>query len=430
MDRVIILECVLASLLRFWLSHSEYKQIIADRVEVSTPVNSWKRVLEGSVLYDEGIDPYKGDIFHETPFILVVSNWLMHNFSPTLICLIFIACDILTAVLLYKTAALFMNELFLKQEKEKGGYAPGTEDLHVTKDDIKTPPIYVLSAFLFNPYIICPCVAQSTTVFANFLLAATLYFMAARQRILCCLCLSAATVQSIYPISLIAPIYLYFYKPGQAIKTFLILVSYVLLFIAIFLFAFAQLDGGSWNYLNSVYGFVLTVPDLRPNVGLFWYFFTEMFEHFRPLFVCAFQINALFLYVVPLSFRLHEEPMLLATSLTALSAIFKSYPSVGDVGFYLSLLPMWKHLFHYMQQGFFVLCFLIGTSVFGPTVWHLWIYARSANANFYFGVTLAFATSQIFLITDILFAYIKRQFALAHGLERILDGKEAKLILD
>lgn len=96
----------------------------------------------------------------------------------------------------------------------------------------------------------------------------------------------------------------------------------------------------------------LTVPDLRPNVGLFWYFFTEMFEHFRPLFVCAFQINALFLYVVPLSFRLYEEPMLLATSLTALSAIFKSYPSVGDVGFYLSLLPMWKHLFHCKSHVF------------------------------------------------------------------------------
>lgn len=71
-----------------------------------------------------------------------------------------------------------------------------------------------------------------------------------------------------------------------------------------------------------------------------------MFEHFRPLFICAFQINATFLYLVPLSLRLREEPLLLATSLMALTAIFKSYPSLGDVGFYLSLLPMWKHLFN------------------------------------------------------------------------------------
>jgi GPI transamidase subunit PIG-U. len=92
--------------------------------------------------------------------------------------------------------------------------------------------------------------------------------------------------------------------------------------------------------------FSLNVPDLRPNVGLFWYFFTEMFENFRLLFIYAFQINAALLYLVPLTLRLHGEPMLLAASLTALMAVFKSYPSLGDVGFYLALLPMWKHLFN------------------------------------------------------------------------------------
>lgn len=48
-----------------------------------------------------------------------------------------------------------------------------------------------------------------------------------------------------------------------------------------------------------------------------------------------------------------------------------------------------------MQQGFVVGCFFLITSVMGPIVWHLWIYSRSANANFYFGVTLAFATAQV-----------------------------------
>lgn len=71
-----------------------------------------------------------------------------------------------------------------------------------------------------------------------------------------------------------------------------------------------------------------------------------MFENFRLLFIYAFQINAALLYLVPLTLRLHGEPMLLAASLTALMAVFKSYPSLGDVGFYLALLPMWKHLFN------------------------------------------------------------------------------------
>jgi len=83
-----------------------------------------------------------------------------------------------------------------------------------------------------------------------------------------------------------------------------------------------------------------------------------------------------------------------------------------------------------MQQKFIVGCFLLVTSALGPTVWHLWIYSRSANANFFFGVTLAFATAQIFLITDLLFAYIKREHDLRHGLGREVNGKPAKLILN
>lgn len=87
----------------------------------------------------------------------------------------------------------------------------------------------------------------------------------------------------------------------------------------------------------------LAAPDLTPNIGLFWYFFTEMFEHFRLFFLATFQINA-FVYVLPLSIRLHRDPVLLATALLAFTAVFRSYPALGDVGFYLALLPMWKHL--------------------------------------------------------------------------------------
>lgn len=34
----------------------------------------------------------------------------------------------------------------------------------------------------------------------------------------------------------------------------------------------------------------------------------------------------------------------MATLLIALNAIFRSYPCIGDVAFYLALLPMWQHV--------------------------------------------------------------------------------------
>lgn len=83
-----------------------------------------------------------------------------------------------------------------------------------------------------------------------------------------------------------------------------------------------------------------------------------------------------------------------------------------------------------MQQGFVVGCFLLFCSAFAPIVWHQWIYSRSANANFYFGVTLAFAIAQIFLLTDILFASVKHEFAIRHGLNKEVNENKAQLVLE
>lgn len=176
--------------------------------------------------------------------------------------------------------------------------------------------------------------------------------------------------------------------------------------------------GNSWTFLESTVGFILAVPELTPNMGLFWYFFTEMFEHFRVFFVCTFQINC-FVYVYPLAARLKDQPFLLSISLIALTAIFKSYPSYGDVGFYMALLPTVSYLFPYMKQTFIVANTLVATTILGPVLYQLWIYNGSANANFFFAITLVFSTAQIFLVTDLLFAHVKREFYLINGYKAI-----------
>ena len=83
-----------------------------------------------------------------------------------------------------------------------------------------------------------------------------------------------------------------------------------------------------------------------------------------------------------------------------------------------------------MGHNYTVDATLLVTSILGPTVWYLWIYSNSANANFFFGVTLAFCTAQIFLITDLFFAYLKREFCLKHGMQIMIDGKQATIALE
>ncbi|KAF9566874.1 hypothetical protein EC968_003536 [Mortierella alpina] len=60
---------------------------------------------------------------------------------------------------------------------------------------------------------------------------------------------------------------------------------------------------GSWDFVGSVYGTILMVSDLTPNLGLFWYFFIEMFDQFRPFFILVFQIHV-FIFAAPISIKL------------------------------------------------------------------------------------------------------------------------------
>ncbi len=35
------------------------------------------------------------------------------------------------------------------------------------------------------------------------------------------------------------------------------------------------------------------MSDLAPNIGMWWYFFTEMFDHFRNFFLGVFQVGSI-----------------------------------------------------------------------------------------------------------------------------------------
>jgi len=419
---------VLGAFVRFWLAISEYQKVIAERIEISTPLNSWKRVTEGLHLLNLNIHPYTGDMLHEPPLHLLAYNFLV-AFSSKYLYLVFILCDIATAYLLCLAAKKYMLHLKNTQMENKERYAKDVSDILMDDKDFAIPPSYVAAAYLFNPYTVFNCVGFTTTVFANFFMALFLTGLMYGNLLISALALAICISQNLYPILLISPMFLQFLNVEKSLNKAISAIIGVAWF-GLVLTYWSYYIYGNWNFLNDTYGFILTVPDLRPNTGLFWYFFIEMFEHFRSLFIYSFQINVTLLYFIPLSIRFRNDPMLLATSLLSLTATFKSYPCLGDVGFVLALLPCWKHLFNYIQQGFLVGCSFFVTTALAPTVWYLWIYSGSANANFYFGVTLAFATAQIFLITDILFAYIKREFTLIYGRVRKIEGLDAQLMLE
>uniref|UniRef100_A0A3Q3WT01 Uncharacterized protein n=1 Tax=Mola mola TaxID=94237 RepID=A0A3Q3WT01_MOLML len=410
---------ILSVTIRAALYRSSLADFIAERVEVVSPLTDWKRVVEGLALLDLGVSPYSGDVFHETPLIIYLFHFVVDYAEMTFMLLV-----------------LFQ---FRKQKfaLEADCYPLDCLELIRSPKEMYYIPLKVAMFYLLNPFTILSCVAKSTCGLNNAVIALFILSTIKGNVLLSAIFLSLATYQSIYPLTLCAPALLYLmqrkYIPVnfQRVSFWWFIAQYAFMYLGS-LFVIIGLSFfllGSWDYLQSVYGFILSVPDLTPNIGLFWYFFAEMFEHFRLFFLCVFQINVFF-YTIPLSIKLKEHPVFLMFMQLAVISIFKSYPTVGDIALYLAFIPVWSHLHRFLRNIFLVTCVLVVCSALFPVLWHLWIYAGSANSNFYYAITLLFNVAQILLMSDYFYAFLRREHHLSYGLYlKKINGSEATLVL-
>ncbi|XP_074964650.1 GPI-anchor transamidase component PIGU isoform X2 [Phalacrocorax aristotelis] len=409
----LVLVVLVAVTVRAVLYRSTLAAFISERVEVASPLNAWKRVVEGLALLDLGVSPYSGAIFHETPLIIYLFHFVI---------------EYAELVFMFKK-----QKLLIELDK----YAPDVAELIRTPMEMHYIPLKVALFYLLNPYTVMSCVAKSTCAINNTVIAFFILATIKGSAFLSAVFLALATYQSLYPLTLFAPALLYllqrqFIPIKLKSKSFwLYTMQYAALYlcslVVIICLSFFLLN--SWDFIPSVYGFILSVPDLTPNIGLFWYFFAEMFEHFSLFFVCVFQINVFF-YTIPLAIKLKEHPVFFMFVQIAIISIFKSYPTVGDIALYMAFLPVWNHLYRFLRNIFILSCVLIVCSLLFPVLWHLWIYAGSANSNFYYAITLTFNIGQILLISDYFYAFLRREYYLTHGLHLTRqDGTEAMLVL-
>lgn len=378
------------------------------RVEVTTPISDWKRAHEAIHLLDSGLDPYSSNLFHEYPISLQLYK-IVYNYSN--VDFTFALTDVITAILLKCSV--------LKQMK--------TSDEQLSSESASKSSNLVYLIYLFSPLTIITCAAKSTTIFTNFLIAliSLILFMKPFRALTCVLC-AILTCNNIHLGTIILPIFLcqefYFNNINQngthstqrPARTYysrqdffsslstcftICLASIVTLLLTSFL-----LMDSSWSFIKPTYLFVLKIQDLTPNIGMFWYFFTEMFEHFLDFFTWVVQINA-FLHVVPLSICLRDSPFFLLYVIIFTSTIFQPYPNLAHIGLLTSLLPQHSHLFAHMHHGLKISCTILVCMCLWPVFWHLWIVVGTANSNFYFGATSAFMAAHILLLSDLLNAH-------------------------
>ena len=209
-----------------------------------------------------------------------------------------------------------------------------------------------LERYLFNPLTVAACVGRPTSVFTN---CAILFAVAKgidRRPVSAMLSLALASYLSFYPALLLPPLLLLCFdqrkqNQREGAGSFPILVLCAVTFfggVGLLLYMSYFITGSSWEFLSSTYGVQLLLPDLTPNVGLWWYFFIEMFDPFREFFLGVFWLH-LAGYVGGLCVRLRKQPLFAITTLIGLFAIFKPYPSISDTSLYFAFLPLYRHVF-------------------------------------------------------------------------------------
>ncbi|KAF3340461.1 phosphatidylinositol glycan anchor biosynthesis class U protein-like protein [Carex littledalei] len=391
---------------------------LGSRPEVATPLSSLRRLAEGYWLKQTSLSPYAGSMYHGSPLLLPVLGPLIVNryfILPQRI-LLFVIVDFISAILiraigqkLFVSNRQSMNSLKLSGKKKLG--------MNENAGDVAS------LIYLWNPLTIVTCLGSCTTPIDNFMVILTIYGACSRIAPLAAFGYVMATHLSLYPAILIVPVILllghgldappskfftrntrsFSWKPViYFIIWAIIWTCYALLLCSISL----KGVGGLNEMFKKTYGFILTVEDLTPNIGVLWYFFAEVFEFFRDFFLIVFHVNILFM-VLPLAIRLKHRPCFLAFVYVAIVAMLKSYPSVGDSALYLGLLGLFASELADMQFSFFLFFGYIGVTLLSPVMHNLWIWRGTGNANFYFATGLAYACLQTVLVVESVSSMLK-----------------------
>ncbi|PFH56437.1 hypothetical protein XA68_16519 [Ophiocordyceps unilateralis] len=381
--------------------------LLTGRVEISTPMTSFKRLQEGLFLYNHNVSPYDGGVYHQAPLLLPLFSLLPDAKRwPIFTTVLYILVDILCADALVSIAdsgEAGQSRLFTSPRRAR-----------------RASGLFVAAAFLFNPFTIATCIARSTNVFTS---CAILHAIARAVRgspFSALVALSFAAYLSMSPLLLLPPLVLLAWdrRPERrgggggspsvadfAAKCVLTVAACLAVLVAMSL----VVTGNSSDFLARTYGIQLTLTDLTPNVGLWWYFFIEMFDSFRAFFLAVFWLH-LSSYVGGLTIRFRSQPLVVLTLLLGILAIFKPYPCIADTSLFLAMLPLFWHLFPLMRYTFVASATILYATFLGPAFYHLWIYAGSGNANFFYAITLVWSLGQSLLVSDLAFAVIRDEW--------------------
>lgn len=342
--------------------------------QLSSPLTSYLRLNEGLWLLEHNINPYMGGAFHHSPLLLSLFSTIVPPLP-----IIWAVSDGIGAWALLRT---WRARQGLSPQK---GSRSNAENL-------------IVSVYLLNPYLLLPSLALSTSTFENTLTLLALMFASegkvssALLAIAFTVHLTPSSILLLLPILMVlvsSPVsYLASPRPFHGnLERIPILFGEFTLYWLVLVGAACIMAGGSWDWVRASWGASLTLPDLTPNPGLWWYFFTEMFDHFRPFFLMVFSVH-LVIYILPICIKFQHDPLYAAFLLVGVLGTFKAYLTLADPGLFLSMMSLFPEVHGYLRHPIVTTLLHLHAALLLPLQHVLWVSEGRGNANFYYAASL------------------------------------------
>ncbi|KAI3403312.2 hypothetical protein KGF56_003900 [Candida oxycetoniae] len=386
--------------------------ILSSSVEITTPITSFKALKEAFYFFNNNIDLYDGGVNHNPPLLVMLLSFINSlPFADVWFHVLFALVDVVIAWHLVR-----INRWYKMYTSKRTGKTVASYN-----DDL------IASFYLFNPLVLLSNLSHSTIAFVWLFLVVAVYQVAVkRQASIAIISLAISTYLSFNSLYLLPSILGLIHATSTSRNVGQIYILNIAVFfttlaiLASLSFAFTS----SWQFLDNCYLSVILFEKITPNVGLWWYIFTEMFEFFTPFYIGMFNIYS-FIFIIPLTLKLFEfkkvpkqGDSLLAIVLTLLWISFtKSYPTIGDLGFVLSLIPIFRGtVLPYCKVILITGMTLMVSLLLSPIFYYCWIVLGNGNSNFFYSINLIWGGVHILAIMDLLWAKLISDYSVENSI--------------
>lgn len=274
--------------------------------------------------------------------------------------------------------------------------------------------------YMFNPFTLLTTFARSTYLINNLILISTFSCLVKNQIEVAIVLLSLSSYLTYYSWYLLIPVCYSIYQDKKKAKSVLNAVLLFLVSIGILFAMSYSMSNNSFNFINLCYLTIIKFKKITPNLGLWWYFFTEIFEFFNNFYLSVFNLYG-FIFVFPLSIRFitggnKMSLLFVIWIIIGITNFSKPYPVFSDYSLFYSSVFLFKPYYKFLKFSpvvSYVALFVVFLQ--SPTFYVVWMILNSGNANFFYAISLTLNLVQAIILSDFVWAFLQAEYYTSHS---------------